>query len=166
MQKKTNSTPANFADYCTVKNLEISISGVEELPVVAKDILRFAGDKKVFAFYAEMGTGKTTLIKEICKQLGSHDNFSSPTYSIVNEYSVEASNSAFRIPPSKLFHIDCYRLKNFEEALSIGMEEYLSGDNYSFIEWPELVEQLLPDDVVKISIRSDGNVRNLSIFTK
>jgi len=146
-----------------VKNLEISISGVEELPVVAKDILRFAGDKKVFAFYAEMGAGKTTLIKEICKQLGSQDNFSSPTYSIVNEYSLQ---SAIQNHQSQIFHIDCYRLKNFEETLSIGMEEYLSGDNYCFIEWPELVEQLLPDDAVKISIRYDGNVRNLSIFTK
>lgn len=163
MQKKTNSTPANFADYCTVKNLEISISDIKELPVVAKDILQFAGDKKVFAFYADMGAGKTTLIKEICKQLGSQDGFSSPTYSIVNEYSLQ---SVIQNPQSKIFHIDCYRLKNFEEALSIGMEDYLSGDNYCFIEWPELVEQLLPDDAVRISIRSDGNVRNLSIFTK
>jgi len=146
-----------------VKNLEISISGIEDLPVIAKDILQFTGDKKVFAFYAEMGAGKTTLIKEICKQLGSQDSFSSPTYSIVNEYSLQ---SAIQNLQSKIFHIDCYRLKNFEEALSIGMEEYVSGDNYCFIEWPELIEQLLPDDAVKISIRSDGNVRNVSIFTK
>ncbi len=159
LEKKTNSSAANFADYCTVKNLEISISDVQQLPVVAKDILNFAGDKRVFAFYAEMGAGKTTLIKEICRQLGSHDNFSSPTYSIVNEYSVDS-------PPSKIFHIDCYRLKNFEETLSIGMEEYLSGDAYCFIEWPELVEQLLPVETVKISIRTDGNVRNVSIFTE
>ena len=106
-----------------------------------------------------MGSGKTTLIKEICKQLGSKDNFSSPTYSIVNEYSVADSSS-------KIFHIDCYRLKNFEEALAIGMEEYLNGDDYCFVEWPELIESLFPDDVVKISIRTDENVRNVSIFTK
>ena len=155
----TNSSAANFADYCSVKNLETSISDIKQLPIVAKDILNFAGTKKVFAFYADMGAGKTTLIKEICKQLGSTDNFSSPTYSIVNEYSLQNHTS-------KIFHIDCYRLKNFEEALSVGMEEYVSGQNYCFIEWPELVETLLPDDVIKISIRTDENVRNVSIFTK
>ncbi len=159
MLNKTNRSAANFADNCGVNNLELSIRGIDQLPAVAKDILRLATGKRVFAFYAEMGAGKTTLIKEICKQLGSHDNFSSPTYSIVNEYSVENSFS-------KIFHIDCYRLKNLEEALSIGMEEYMNGDEYCFIEWPELVEQLLPDDVVKISIRTDENVRNVSIFTK
>lgn len=137
---------------------------VEELPALAQSVLQFAGDRKVFTFYAEMGAGKTTLIKEICKQLGSTDNFSSPTYSVVNEYAV--ADSASGIPHSKLFHIDCYRLKNLEEALSIGMEEYLSSDNFCFIEWPELVEPLLPDDVIKISIRTDNNVRNVSIFTK
>lgn len=156
---KANRIAVNFTDYCSVKNLEISVADVRQLSVVAKDILHFAGSKKVFALYAEMGSGKTTLIKEICKQLGSLDNFSSPTYSIVNEYSIEASSA-------KIFHIDCYRLKNLEEALAIGMEEYAEGENYCFIEWPELVETLLPDDVVKISIRTDENVRNVSIFTK
>jgi tRNA threonylcarbamoyladenosine biosynthesis protein TsaE len=153
----TNHTPVNFADYCTVKSLEISIVSLEELPALAKSILQFGADRKVFAFYAQMGAGKTTLIKEICKQLGSTDNFSSPTYSVVNEY---------QITTHKIFHIDCYRLKNLEEALSIGMEEYLSGDDFCFIEWPEMVEPLLPDDVIKISIRTDNNVRNVSIFTK
>ena len=141
--------------YCRVNNLEISITTSEQLPVVAKNILQFAEDKKVFAFYAQMGAGKTTLIKEICKQLGSADNFSSPTYSIVNEY---------EIARGKIYHIDLYRLQNLDEALNIGIEEYLSGENYCFIEWPELAEQLFADDVVKISISTDGNVRNLSIF--
>ena len=141
--------------YCRVNNLEISITTSEQLPVVAKNILQFAEDKKVFAFYAQMGAGKTTLIKEICKQLGSADNFSSPTYSIVNEYEIASG---------KIYHIDLYRLQNLDEALNIGIEEYLSGENYCFIEWPELAEQLFADDVVKISISTDGNVRNLSIF--
>ena len=140
-----------------MKNLEISITTVEQLPAVAKDILQFAEYKKVFAFYAQMGAGKTTLIKEICKQLGSADNFSSPTYSIVNEYELVNQHS-------KIYHIDLYRLQNLDEALAIGIEEYLGGENYCFIEWPELAEQLFADDVVKISISTDGNVRNLSIF--
>ena len=159
MLKKTNCSAANFADNCGVKNLEISMLGIEQLTALANDILRFAGKRKVFAFYAEMGAGKTTLIKEICKQLGSEDSFSSPTYSIVNEYSLKNSSA-------KIFHIDCYRLKNLEEAFAIGMEEYLGSENYCFVEWPEMVEPLMPLDVVKISIRLDENVRNVSIFTK
>lgn len=102
-----------------------------------------------------MGAGKTTLIKELCKQLGSEDNFSSPTYSIVNEYTS---------PHGKLYHMDCYRLKSAEEALNIGIEDYLNGENYCFVEWPELIEQFLPADVIKISIRTTENIRNVSIF--
>jgi tRNA threonylcarbamoyladenosine biosynthesis protein TsaE len=147
-----------------VKNLEISIFSIDQLPDVASAILKFAGDTKLFAFYAEMGAGKTTLIKELCRQLGSHDNFSSPTYSIVNEYQSASllSTSDFQLPT--LYHIDCYRLKNREEAISIGIEDYIDGSHYCFIEWPELIESLLPADVIKISIRTDGNLRNLSIF--
>ena len=139
---------------CSMKNLEISVLSVEELPNVARSILKFAENKKVFALYGDMGAGKTTLIKEICKQLGSTDNFSSPTYSIVNEYTAK----------EKIYHIDLYRLKNFDEALAIGIEEYISGESYCFIEWPELIERILPGDIVKIEMKPDGNLRNLSIF--
>ena len=104
-----------------------------------------------------MGTGKTTLIKEICRQLGSTDNFSSPTYSIVNEYLIGGSNQ-------KIYHIDLYRLKNIEEALAIGIEEYISGDSYCFIEWPGLIEQLLPPNTVKVDIKFENNMREISIF--
>ena len=138
-----------------MKQQEISIADICELPSVASTILQFAKGCKVFTFYADMGAGKTTLIKELCKQLGSHDNFSSPTYSIVNEYTV---------PTGKIYHMDCYRLKNAGEALDIGLEDYLNGDNYCFIEWPELIEHFLPADVIKISIRTEGNIRNVSIF--
>lgn len=138
-----------------MKQQEISIADIEALPRVASTILQFAEGCKVFTFYADMGAGKTTLIKELCKQLGSHDNFSSPTYSIVNEYTA---------PQGKLYHMDCYRLKNAGEALDIGIEEYLNGDNYCFIEWPELIEQYLPANVIKIYIRTEGNIRNVSIF--
>lgn len=146
-----------------MKNLEISVLSVEELPNVAHSILKFAEDKKVFAFYGDMGAGKTTLIKEICKQLGSADSFSSPSYSIVNEYLMNEAESKIR---NKIYHIDLYRLKRIEEAIEVGIEDYLSGESYCFIEWPELVERLLPDDVVKIEMKPDGNLRNLSIFIK
>lgn len=142
-----------------MRNKEVSIIELAQIPVVANEVLFFAGNIKVFAFYAEMGAGKTTLIKEICRQLGSIDNFSSPTYSVVNEYEIKNNRQ-------KIFHMDCYRLKNIDEALSVGMEEYLTGNNYCFIEWPELIEPLLPLQTVKICIRTDGNVRNVSIFTE
>ncbi len=142
-----------------MKSLEISISSIEELPQLAERILQFGGESKVFAFYAQMGSGKTTLIKEICRQLGSTDSFSSPTYSIVNEY--KATGHGYN---GNIYHIDCYRLKDVEEALAIGIEDYTDGRSYCFIEWPELIEAYLPTDVIKISITTDGNIRNVSIF--
>jgi tRNA threonylcarbamoyladenosine biosynthesis protein TsaE len=141
-----------------VRKLEISNLRQEELADIAKRIIRFADGRKVFIIYGEMGAGKTTLIKEICVYLGSRDNFSSPTYSIVNEYLLLSPAA------SKIYHIDLYRLKNLEEALSLGIEEYLYSGDYCFVEWPELVEGYLPDDLVKIYITGHENVRNVSIF--
>ena len=128
-----------------------------------------AGGRKVFVCEAPMGSGKTTLIKEICRQLGSHDNFSSPTFSIVNEYSIDslpasADFSDAQTSPRKIYHIDLYRLKNTEEARSVGIEEYLYSGNYCFIEWPELIESILPENRVKILMKPDDYVRNVSIF--
>ncbi len=144
--------------------INLTLSRLSELPFVAGKILQFAGGKKVFAFYGEMGTGKTTLIKEICRQLGSNDNFSSPTYSIVNEYFV-FPNSELKTQNSKLiYHIDLYRLKTLNEALEAGVGEYITGENYCFIEWPELVEPLLPADYVRIEIKMDENMREIAIF--
>jgi tRNA threonylcarbamoyladenosine biosynthesis protein TsaE len=155
----TNALLLNdFNDYCRMKSLELTAPEIEQLPVTAKTIMEFANGKKVFAFYAEMGSGKTTLIKELCRKLDSHDNFSSPTYSVVNEYSISDTSS------EKIYHIDLFRLKNIDEVVAIGIEEYLNSGNYCFIEWPELIEPLLPDDCAKIYIRCDGNIRNLSIF--
>lgn len=142
-----------------MKKLEIAIKGIDELPALAESILQFAGSARVFAFYADMGAGKTTLIKEMCRLLGSHDSFSSPTYSIVNEYMANGANYS-----GKIYHIDCYRLKDLEEALAIGIEDYTEGRYYCFVEWPQLIENYLPPDVIKISIRTDNNIRNVSIF--
>ncbi|MES2621968.1 MAG: tRNA (adenosine(37)-N6)-threonylcarbamoyltransferase complex ATPase subunit type 1 TsaE [Bacteroidota bacterium] len=141
-----------------MKKIEISFGDIEQLPHIAQSILKLSEEKKIFAFYAEMGAGKTTLIKELCRQVGSRDNFSSPTYAIVNEYLISSS------PNGKIYHMDLYRLKNVEEALAAGIEEYLNNNNYCFIEWPELVDDFLPPDTVKISIQVSDNVRNVSIF--
>jgi len=140
-----------------VKKLEKTIVDTGGLPELANDILQFAGTKRVFAFYGEMGSGKTTIIKQLCKQLGSHDNFSSPSYSIVHEYLLNPGGY-------KIYHIDLYRLKNADEALALGIEDYITGLNYCFIEWPALIEQLLPEDVINVLIKHEADMRKISIF--
>lgn len=140
------------------KQLEISYYSINELTDVAKKILNFTENYRVFAIDGEMGAGKTTLIKELCAQLGVLSSLSSPTYSIVNEYSTASAQ--------KVFHMDLYRLQTIEEAVSIGIEEYLYSGNYCFVEWPSIIAHILPNDVVKIDIRVADGFRNLSIFTR
>ena len=144
-----------------MKKFDFVIRNLDELPEAGSQILAFGEDVKgkVFAFHGPMGSGKTTLIKEICKSLGSVDNFSSPTYSIVNEYLIEKTGT-------KIFHMDLYRLRNFEEALALGIEEYLEGTNYCFIEWPELIDSLLPPGTVHVSIKPTDDMREFSIFNR
>ncbi len=135
-----------------MQKLEIDISDVNCLQEAAQKLIEFAGNIKVFTFDAPMGAGKTTLIKQICKTLGSSDNFSSPTYSIVNEYAA---------PSTKLFHFDLYRVKSPEELLDLGFEEYLDSGNYCFIEWPEIGGRFLPQSYVSIIIDVNQNNRYL-----
>lgn len=117
---------------------------IEILDQLADAILSEAGSKKVIAFTGPMGSGKTTLIKRICMQLGIPENqISSPTFGIVNEYS---------IPGLVVYHFDLYRLRTIEELIAIGFEEYLDSGNYCFIEWPELADTLLFDDTLKVTL--------------
>ncbi len=119
------------------------IFSLNEINSIAKQILEHLSEIKTVAFYAEMGSGKTTLIKEICKQIGVIDNVSSPTFSIINEYKT--------IDGKKVVHMDWYRLKDENEALESGVQDYLNNNsNYCFIEWPENAKGLLSNDVVKI----------------
>lgn len=134
-----------------------SAFSLADLPSIAKQILQLYPQQKIFVFYAEMGAGKTTLIKSICKELGSADQFSSPTYSIVNEYKITNQTAS-------IFHIDLYRLNDLSEALDIGIEDYISGKDYCFIEWPELTEPLLPEEYVQIEIKTKENCREIAIF--
>jgi tRNA threonylcarbamoyladenosine biosynthesis protein TsaE len=114
------------------------------LPAAARKLLKFSGNKRILAFYGAMGAGKTTFIKTICEVLGTTDIASSPTFTLINEYGTKAAES--------LYHIDLYRIKSLSEVFDIGIEEYLYGGCYCFIEWPELVEDLLPEETVRIRI--------------
>jgi tRNA threonylcarbamoyladenosine biosynthesis protein TsaE len=136
--------------------MEILIKDKRHLSVAARQLLKNSGDKKIFAFYGSMGAGKTTIIKAICESLGTMDIVSSPTFTIVNEYKTSDGKT--------LFHIDFYRIKKQEEVYDFGIEEYLRGDSYCFMEWPELIEELLPPETVMVRISvGDHEQRILSI---
>ena len=135
-------------------SLEINISSLNDLPEACKKLFGIFGGIKIFAIQAPMGAGKTTFIKEFCKHIGSKDNFSSPTYSIINEY-----NS----PQGKIFHFDLFRLKSQAEVFDLGIEEYLESNNYCFIEWPELILDIIPKPYLSININVAGNNRYLRV---
>lgn len=121
---------------------------LHQLPEIAKEVLQFA-KYKVVLFYGEMGVGKTTLIKEIVKQLGVLDTVTSPTFSLVNEYHTKNDE--------KVYHFDFYRIDNEEEAMDMGIEEYFYSNNWCLVEWPNKVENLLPLKSVSISITLNEN---------
>ena len=129
--------------------MEIHIKDKKHLPAAAKELLKHSANKKIFAFYGTMGAGKTTIIKAICKHLGATDIVSSPTFTLVNEYKTSLGES--------LFHIDFYRIRKQEEVFDFGLEEYLTGDSYCFMEWPELVEELLPEETVRVRITIENS---------
>ena len=117
---------------------------LNDLSEVAKSIFHYAADRKVWCFYGEMGAGKTTLIKRVGKHLGVTDNMSSPSFAIVNQYLTQSDET--------VYHFDFYRLKEESEAMDLGIEDYFFSGNYCFIEWPERIPSLLPDNHLKISI--------------
>ncbi len=119
--------------------------------VSALDILRQTDPHRVYAFKGQMGAGKTTFIKQLCEEMGSADVVNSPTFAIVNVYDVE------RPYRGEVYHFDCYRLKDIREAMDFGAEEYLYSGNYCFIEWPDRIEQLLPEDTIYIHISPRAN---------
>lgn len=129
--------------------LEIRIEDLRQLEEAAMRFVETARPGRVYAFRAPMGAGKTTFISEVCRLLGSDDEPSSPTFSIVNEYDTEKWG--------KIFHLDCYRLNSEEEAFDIGIEDYFAGGDTCFVEWPEKIESLLPPDAVDVEIRVDPN---------
>lgn len=120
--------------------------------VAATDILDKCGDRRVFAFNGNMGAGKTTFIKQLCEAMGTEDVVNSPTFAIVNVYEIEENGRK-----EEVYHFDCYRIKDIREAMDMGTEEYIYSGNYCFIEWPEMIDSLLPDDTVWVNIEITDN---------
>lgn len=135
----------------------ITISSLDTIQESAKEFVRQMGDDTVFAFYGKMGAGKTTFIKALCKELGVEDEVNSPTFAIINEY--RSATTA-----ELIYHFDFYRIKKLEEVYDLGYEDYFYSGALCFIEWPELVEELLPLDARKVTIteESDGT-RTISL---
>ena len=132
--------------------MQIIIKSPETIRESAKAFVEAMGDYTIFAFYGSMGAGKTTFIKAICEEMGVEDVITSPTFAIVNEYRSATSGEL-------IYHFDFYRIKKQEEVYDMGYEDYIESGAVCFMEWPELIEELLPEDVVKVSIKQqeDGS---------
>ena len=132
---------------------ELNINGLGDLPDAAEEILAALDGRNVVALYGPMGAGKTTLVREICALLGSEDTVTSPTFALINRYNSAEGNA--------IFHFDFYRIERQEEAFDMGYEEYFYSDGLCLVEWPEKVEELLPDDVMKVTITPTSNTRRV-----
>jgi tRNA threonylcarbamoyladenosine biosynthesis protein TsaE len=130
--------------------MTIEIPSINQLDEGARTFLDATSGKGIFAFYGDMGAGKTTFIKAVCEQMGIKDMINSPTFAIINEYSLPDGDP--------VYHFDFYRLKKAEEALNLGCEDYFASGHTCFIEWPEKIGNLLPEDSVRVDITvlSDG----------
>jgi tRNA threonylcarbamoyladenosine biosynthesis protein TsaE len=128
--------------------IEISIPSLDKIADAAQEFVAQMGDRRVFAFHGGMGAGKTTFIKAICQHLGVKDAVTSPTFAIVNEYGSD-------IGP--IYHFDFYRIKNLGEVMDLGFEDYAYSGNLCLMEWPELIEELLPEDTTNVHIAETGN---------
>ena len=137
--------------------MEIKINNLEGIDNAAREFVAGMGKSRVFAFYGKMGAGKTTFIKAVCEQLGVEDVITSPTFAIVNEYTSETSGDT-------IYHFDFYRIKKLDEVYDMGYEEYFYSGSLCFIEWPELIESLLPEDATKVSIKENEDGSRSVIF--
>ncbi len=130
--------------------MEIRIPDLNSIETAAAQFVENMGDRRIFAFYGKMGAGKTTFIRAVCRKLGVEEEVTSPSFAIVNEYKSETSGI-------NIFHFDFYRIKRIEEVYDLGYEDYFYGGGLNFLEWPELVEPLLPDETVRVEIAEDAD---------
>ena len=135
----------------------ITLKDKKCLPAASKKLLKIAENHRIFAFYGAMGSGKTTIIKQLCKTLGAIDVATSPTFTIANEYKTADKGS--------IYHFDFYRIKKLEEVFDFGIEEYFADGSYCFLEWPEMAEEALPTEgIVKIQLTVEkDNQRVLNV---
>lgn len=129
--------------------MQLIINNISEINKVAEQFISQMGNNTVFAFYGAMGAGKTTFIKAVCEALGVQETITSPTFAIINEYKDRDGAS--------IYHFDFYRINKLEEAFDFGYEDYFYSGNLCFIEWPELVEPILPENTIKVHIRETDN---------
>ena len=132
--------------------MEIKIQSLEHIHEAAREFIAAMGDNTVFALYGKMGAGKTTFIKALCQELGVEDVVTSPTFAVINEYRSDIAGEL-------IYHFDFYRIKKLEEVYNMGYEDYFYSGALCFIEWPELVEELLPGNTIKVTIEEleDGS---------
>jgi tRNA threonylcarbamoyladenosine biosynthesis protein TsaE len=148
MDEKIDTISSGLSFFQKKEMQTIRCETPENLSVAAEKLLNAFPNARVFALHAAMGTGKTTFMQAVCRYLKSPDHASSPTFAIVNEYALDVHE--------KIYHMDCYRLKSIREAEEIGMEEYLYSGNYCFIEWPEIIGPMLPEETVHVRIRTEN----------
>lgn len=136
--------------------MEITINGLDTIRSAARQFIENIGSSRVFAFYGKMGSGKTTFVKALCEELGCDDVVTSPTFAIVNEYTDGEQQP--------VYHFDFYRIKKLEEVYDMGYEEYFYSGALCLIEWPELIEDVLPDDTVRVTIEEQADGSRLLTF--
>lgn len=136
--------------------MEITINGLDTIRSAARQFIENIGSSRVFAFYGKMGAGKTTFVKALCEELGCDDVITSPTFAIVNEYTDGDQQP--------VYHFDFYRIKKLEEVYDMGYEEYFYSGALCLIEWPELIEDVLPDDTVRVTIEEQADGSRLLTF--
>ena len=136
--------------------MEITINGLDTIRSAARQFIENIGSSRVFAFYGKMGAGKTTFVKALCEELGCDDVITSPTFAIVNEYTDGEQQP--------VYHLDFYRIKKLEEVYDMGYEEYFYSGALCLIEWPELIEDVLPDDTVRVTIEEQADGSRLLTF--
>lgn len=130
--------------------MELRIDNIDSIREAARLFVAATGENTVFAFYGKMGAGKTTFIKAVCEELGVEDVITSPTFAIVNEYRSDTTGEL-------IYHFDFYRIKKIEEVYDMGYEDYFYSGALCFIEWPELIEELLPEEAVKVTIEENAD---------
>lgn len=159
---ESGGNPSTFYQYpSTKKHMEIIIHDIEALDKAVNALFHFSKNKKKWLFYGEIGAGKTTFIQAIGQHLGVKEQVVSPTFSLVNEYSYWDSSTERE---QYVHHLDLYRLKDTQEAVDIGIEDMLFDNDYCFVEWAEIIEPILPDEVVKIYIEIFENSQRKFIF--